>query len=43
MTRSLYNNIGQLYGYWEYNKVEPFKKNHDLYCSGHWKMAHFNS
>ena len=42
MTRSLYNNIGQLYGYWEYNKVEPFKKNYDLYCSGHWKMAHFD-
>ena len=41
MTRSLYNNIGQLYGYWEYSHVEPFKKNHDLYCSGHWKMANF--
>ncbi len=39
MTRSLYNNIGQLYGHWEYCHVEPFKRNHDLYSSGQWKMA----
>jgi len=39
MTRSLYNNIGQLYGYWEYSNVEPFKKNYESYCSGQWKMA----
>ena len=43
MTRSLYNNFGQLYGYWEYSKVEPFKKNHELYFSGNWKMAHIDS
>ncbi len=39
MIRSLYNNLGQLYGYWEYAKVEPFKKNLALYLSGQWKSA----
>lgn len=39
MTRSFYNNLGQLYGYYEYRKVEPFKKNHELYCAGTWQMA----
>ncbi|WP_020484447.1 glycosyltransferase [Methylomonas sp. MK1] len=37
MIRSFYNNLGQLYGYWEYQKVEPFKKNLELYLSGQWK------
>jgi len=37
MVRSFFNNVGQLYGYWEYRQVEPFKKNLDLYLSGKWK------
>ncbi|AMK76407.1 MULTISPECIES: glycosyltransferase [Methylomonas] len=39
MIRSFYNNLGQLYGYWEYEKVEPFKKNLELYLSGQWKST----
>ncbi|MGZ0077090.1 glycosyltransferase [Methylomonas sp. YC3] len=39
MIRSFCNNLGQLHGYWEYEKVEPFKKNLQLYLSGQWKSA----
>jgi glycosyltransferase involved in cell wall biosynthesis len=37
MVRSFFNNLGQLYGYWEYRRIEPFKKNLELYLSGQWK------
>ena len=38
MARSLYNNVGQLLGYWEYRRVEPFKTNHQRYQAGEWRM-----
>ncbi len=37
MTRSLFNNLGQLHGYWEHGRVEPFKKNLELYFNDKWK------
>lgn len=40
MVRSFFNNLGQLYGYWEYKRVEPFKKNLDLYFAGKWKASY---
>jgi glycosyltransferase involved in cell wall biosynthesis len=38
MARSLCNNVGQLVGYWEYRRVEPFGVNHRRYQSGEWRM-----
>ncbi|WKJ90082.1 glycosyltransferase [Methylomonas montana] len=43
MVRSLYNNLGQLYGNWEYNQVEPFKENYQQYISGNWKMLNIDN
>lgn len=39
MVRSVANNVGQLYGLWEYRHVDGFSRNLDLYRSGEWKMA----
>lgn len=38
MARSLCGNFGQLVGYWEYRRVEPFGANHRRYQSGEWRM-----
>jgi cellulose synthase/poly-beta-1,6-N-acetylglucosamine synthase-like glycosyltransferase len=43
MARSLYNNVGQLVGYWEYRRVEPFRANHSRYESGDWRMPELGS
>ncbi|MBL1264984.1 glycosyltransferase [Methylomicrobium sp. RS1] len=40
MVRSFFNNLGQLYGYWEYKRVPPFKMNLDLYFNGDWKALY---
>lgn len=38
MARSLFNNVGQLIGHWEYRRVEPFMANHKRYQAGEWRM-----
>jgi succinoglycan biosynthesis protein ExoA len=38
MARSLYNNVGQLVGHWEYRRVTPFMMNLDRYKMGEWRM-----
>lgn len=40
LVRSLYNNLGQLYGYWEYRQPGVFRNNLELYLSGHWKSPY---
>lgn len=42
MTRSFFNNLGQLYGAYEYNNKKLFKNNHKLYTTGKWKSAYIN-
>ena len=39
MVRSFANNLGQLYGDWEYRRVDGFRRNLDLYRSGAWRRA----
>ncbi len=43
MARSLCNNVGQLVGFWEYRRVEPFRANHTSYQSGEWRMPELGS
>ncbi|WP_445371711.1 glycosyltransferase [Methylomonas sp. HW2-6] len=37
LVRSFYNNLGQLYGYWECREGSPFRENLARYRSGSWK------
>jgi succinoglycan biosynthesis protein ExoA len=37
MTRSLFNNLGQILGIWEYRFRPPFRENLQLYATGRWK------
>jgi succinoglycan biosynthesis protein ExoA len=39
MIRSLFNNLGQILGIWEYRFRPPFRDNLQLYAAGRWKRG----
>ena len=41
--RSIANNVGQLYGHWEYRHADSFRGNLELYRVGSWRMEELGS